>query len=823
VRPTGGDANGGALGSDAGTAPSDRRLGLKQAEAEAGRTAAALKERENRLVEAQRLARLGSWSVEAATGVQVWSDELYRLWGFEPQSFEPDMARLFDRLHPEDAEPVREACLAQMATPVPWAGEFRVILPDGTTRWLETRMAPLEDDAGTVVGAHGITQDITERKVAEEQVRFRADLLEAVGLAIVGTDLSGSITYWGPGAENLYGWTAQEVLGRKIADVVAAASDEQDRIEARTRLGRGERWAGTLERGRRDGSRFLAQLTTTPVLDGSGQLVGNISIGADVSLREQASAELARARDHAIEASLLKSHFLANMSHEIRTPMNGVLGMTELLLTTALDTRQREYAEIVHTSGDALMTILNDILDLSKIEAGRLDLEYVDFDVAAVIEDVAELFASQAHAKGLELVTSMGGDVPAAVRGDPGRLRQVLSNLLGNAIKFTSRGLVMVTATVDRSEGNATTLRLQVDDTGIGIDEQQAARIFEPFIQADSTTTRQYGGTGLGLTITRQLVELMGGECGVDSEVGVGSSFWCTVALQGARHISTSTRSQKDSQLGGMRVLVVDDNPTNGAVLEGYLLAWGMNVVGTGSGMEALDAARAAEATGQPFALALIDQSMPTMNGLELANAFAVDPALAGTAVVLLTSSDDDGEPAGSADIAAHLPKPVRREHLRRCLHEVIVGAQATADPPSAETARTGRGRVLLAEDNAINQQVALAMLEDGGYQVDVVDNGVEAVSAVRARRYDAVLMDCQMPRMNGVEAALAIRAEEGGRRRAPIIALTAGAMPEDRDRCLAAGMDDYVSKPFRKGDLLAVVARWAANDTPEGRVDGTP
>ena len=618
------------MGSDAGTAPSDRRLGLKEAEAEAGRTAAALKERENRLAEAQRLARLGSWSVEAATGAQVWSDELYRLWGFEPQSFEPDMARLVDRLHPEDAERVREAWLAQMTTPVPWAGEYRVILPDGTSRWLETRMAPLENDAGTVVGAHGITQDITDRKAAEEQVQFRADLLEAVGQAIVATDLSGYITYWGPGAESLYGWTAQEVLGRKIADVVAAASDEQDRIEARTRLGRGERWAGTLERGRRDGSRFLAQLTTTPVLDGSGQLVGNISIGADVSLREQASAELARARDHAIEASLLKSHFLANMSHEIRTPMNGVLGMTELLLTTALDTRQREYAEIVHTSGDALMTILNDILDLSKIEAGRLDLEYVDFDVAAVIEDVAELFASQAHAKGLELVTSIGADVPAAVRGDPGRLRQVLSNLLGNAIKFTSRGLVMVTATVDRSEGNATTLRLQVDDTGIGIDEQQAARIFEPFIQADSTTTRQYGGTGLGLTITRQLVELMGGECGVDSEVGVGSSFWCTVALQGARHISTSPRSEEDNQLGGMSVLVVDDNPTNGAVLEGYLLAWGMNVVSTGSGMEALDAARAAEATGQPFALALIDQCMPTMNGLELANAFAVDAGTCG-------------------------------------------------------------------------------------------------------------------------------------------------------------------------------------------------
>jgi two-component system sensor histidine kinase/response regulator len=776
-----------------------------------------------KLADAQRLAGLGSWSLDAATGQQVWSDELYRLWGFEPHSFEPDMVRLVNRLHPDDADRVRHAHLAQTTAPEPWAGEYRVLLPDGTARWLATRIAPLKDESGTVVGAHGVSQDITERMAAEEQARFHADLLGAVGQAIVATDLRGCISYWGPGAESLYGWTAEEVLGRKIAEVVATASDEQDRIEARRRLARGERWAGTLERGRRDGSRFLAQLTTTPVLDGNGHLVGNISIGSDVSLREQARAELERARDRAIEASLLKSHFLANMSHEIRTPMNGVLGMTELLLATELDARQREYAETVHSCGDALMTILNDILDLSKIEAGRLDLEYVDFDVAALIEDVAELFASQAHAKGLELVTAIGDDVPAVVRGDPGRIRQVLSNLLGNAIKFTSDGLVMVTATVDPSEGNTTTLHLQVDDTGIGLDGEHAARIFDPFTQADSTTTRQYGGTGLGLTITRQLVELMGGECGVDSEVGVGSSFWCTVAVRRERHTSMAPRSEQDNELAGTNILVVDDSPANRGVLEGYLRAWGMNVVTTGAGREAIDAARAAEAAGRPFALALIDLCMPTMNGLELANALAVDPATAATSMMLLTSSDNDGEPAGTSTFAARLPKPVRRRQLRSCLRDVIVGARETAGTSPAEAALTGRGRLLLAEDNAINQKVALAMLESGGYCVDVVENGVDAVSAVRTRRYDAVLMDCQMPTMDGVEAALAIRAEEGGRWRAPIIALTAGAMPEDRDRCLAAGMDDHVSKPFRKVDLLAAVARWAGDNTPEGRVDDTP
>ncbi|MDP1804357.1 MAG: PAS domain S-box protein, partial [Acidimicrobiales bacterium] len=465
---------------------------------------------------------------------------------------------LLERLHPDDAETVRHAALAQRTQREPWEGEFRVLLPDGTVRWLATRTAPLMDHSGTIVGAHGTSQDITERKVAEEQVRFQAHLLEAVGQAIIATDLSGRIRYWGPGAEKLYGWSTQEVSGRTMAEVVPPKADGEDRAEALRRLARGEPWAGTLERGRRDGSRFVAQLTTTPLHDDTGRLVGNISICSDVSLREQARAELERARDHALEASLMKSRFLANMSHEIRTPMNGVLGMTELLLATSLDARQREYAETVQASGDALLAILNDILDVSKIEAGHLVLESVEFDVAAMIEDVAELFAGQAHAKGLEFGVSIGDDVPPAVRGDPGRLRQVLANLLGNAIKFTATGSVKVSATAKSTDRGGTTLRLQVDDTGIGIEEAQAARIFEPFAQADATTTRQFGGTGLGLTITRQLVELMGGECGVDSRVGVGSSFWCTVVMTGARFRPASV-----SEAGRTSVPKVDDNLTD--------------------------------------------------------------------------------------------------------------------------------------------------------------------------------------------------------------------------------------------------------------------
>jgi PAS domain S-box-containing protein len=783
------------------------------------RVDAALRESGNRLGEAQRLAHVGSWSVDAATGTRVWSDELYRLLGHEPQEFEPSLERLLDRVHPDDASRVRRAFLAKLSQPEPWEGEYRVVLPDGAVRWLASRTEPVLGDTGEIIGAHGTSQDVTDRKAAEERLRFQAHLLGAVGEAIVVTDLSAKIVYWGPGAEKLYGWRAQEVIGRRIMDVIPSGPGAPDRAAVRAHLAGGEPWAGMMDRTRRDGSTFVAQLTVTPVFDDAGLLAGNISICSDVSVREEAKAELERARDHALEASLLKSHFLANVSHEIRTPMNGVLGMTELLLGTSLDARQREYAETVRTSGDALLAILNEILDLSKIEAGHLELESIDFDVAAVVEDVAELFAGQAQAKGLELVISIADDVPAAVRGDPGRLRQVLSNLLGNAVKFTATGLVMVSARAEHAAGNGTTLRLQVDDTGIGIEADEAVRIFEPFAQADSTTTRKYGGTGLGLTITRQLVELMGGRCGVDSEVGVGSSFWCTLALPASRSDVPVRPRPTDNSLGGTDVLVVDDSSANRVVLEGYLRGWGMDVMATGSGVAAIDAAKRAAAAGRPFALALIDMHMPAMNGLEVARALSADPATAGTSTVLLTSSGEGGEvgPLGPADIAAQLTKPVRRDRLHRCVGDVIVAGRARATAPPAEAQVPRRGLVLLAEDNLINQKVAVAMLESGGYRVDVVADGMHAVTAVRARDYDVVLMDCHMPQMDGFQAATAIRADEGERRRAPIIALTAGAMQEDREHCLAAGMDDHLAKPVKKDDLLAAVARWVGDGTAAG------
>jgi PAS domain S-box-containing protein len=719
-----------------------------------------------------------------------------------------------DFVHPKDRQATLDetAKLFNGATTVDFVNRY--LTRGGEWRWIEWNAKVAAGDQLIYATA----RDVTERMRAELRVRFQAGLLDAVGQAIVATDLTGAITYWGPGAEAIYGWTEQEVLRRNIADVLPPMSPDGP-AEMTDAPARGQSRTHVRELARRDGSTFLAEITDTPVLDDDGRMVAGIGISTDVTAREEANAELAQARDQALQASVVKSNFLANMSHEIRTPMNGVLGMTELLLDTALDPRQREYAETVRTSGDALLTIINDILDLSKIEAGGLELESIDFDLTGVIDDIAELLAGPAQAKGLELVVDVPDDVPA-LRGDPGRLRQVLTNLVGNAIKFTSVGHVKVSARVVEAAEDRTAVRLQVDDTGIGIDADQAGRVFEPFAQADSSTTRQYGGTGLGLAITRQMVEMMGGHLALESQVGAGSSFGFVLSLPRALADVVSPAPADVDGLRGARVLMVDDNATNRIVLNEYLTGYGMTVEEADFGFTALDAARRAVAAGRPFALVVSDMHMPGMTGVELATALAADPKIAGVPMVLLTSSGDDREmgPARLAGISDRLTKPVRRDRLRASLALVLGGAGLATAAAAAGSPSTGdgghapsRGRVLLVEDNLVNQKVAAAMLGGGGYLVDLAVDGEEALRAVQARDYDVVLMDCQMPRMDGYQAAAAIRTWEGEGRHVPIVALTAGAMEEDRVRALAAGMDDYLAKPVKKADVLAAVGRWQA------------
>jgi PAS domain S-box-containing protein len=721
-----------------------------------------------------------------------------------------------DALTLELLRPGLEAALAgEEAAPV-------VIERDPLGRTLSVHFAPYALVDGRVDGALVHWQDVSDLRAAERARRqaeslFRRAFDEApIGMTMVSPE--GHFLRVNQAICKTVGYSAEELLGLRFRDITHA-SDIEDELEQARRMLDGEiaRFEKEKRYLRKDGTEVWCRLSVSLLRDELGEPLYFVSQIEDISERKRAEHDrremerrLRESREQALSASRLKSEFVANMSHEIRTPLNGVVSMSELLLATELSDEQRQYAQVTATSAHALMHVIDDILDFSKIEAGKLEILHEDFAIEAVVAEVCEIVGAKAREKRLELAYTIDPDVPAVLRGDGGRVRQVLMNLVGNAVKFTSTGEVVVRAALAHGDR----LRIEVSDTGIGIDASQLRHLFQPFSQADATTTRRYGGTGLGLSIARQLVELMDGQIGVESTPGEGSTFWVELPCQPGTAAEPDT-SPRD--LTGIRVLIVDDNATNRLILEQQTAGWGMIPQSADSARLALELLYRAVDAGRPFALALIDDAMPGLDGLALAQQIERSPRLRSTRRVMLSSASSPPVASAHLGVDAVLVKPVRQsvlfDQIVRCLNAAPRSDSAPKMPLAASQASADAPRVLVAEDNEINQFAAVRMLEKLGFSVDLAANGQEAVALAEGSRYAAIFMDCQMPELDGYEATAAIREREGALRRTPIIAMTANTMTGDRERCLAAGMDDYLAKPLSMERLIQVCERVNAGE----------
>lgn len=816
-----------------------------------------LRSSEEKLRQGLGAANIGLWDWHTETNEVRFSREWKSQLGYKDTELPDAFETWEDRLHPSDHARAIGYVQKYLAHPDgEYQQDFRLRHKDGSYRWIEARASFVTEPTGQRVRLLGSHTDITARKQAEEALR--ASELRLRCTLDVATDglwdwnLSTKLAYYSPSWIRLLGLEDQEIPLNNIVDWKSRIHSEDlpwvDQalsehlagqtasyiVEHRVRHRSGE-WKWFSMRGKvvqwDEQSHPLRMMGT--MTDITERKLSEEALAQAAQDLEKKNIELAEARDKALDAAKMKAEFLATMSHEIRTPMNGVIGMTGLLLDTTLSSEQRELAETVRRSGEHLLDIINDILDFSKVEAGKLDLEGLDFDLRTTVEDAISLIGERAYSKGLELAYLVQGGVPTALRGDPGRLRQILTNLVGNAIKFTERGEVVVMISAEAtpashpvSRASYWMLRFEVTDTGIGLTSEQRAKLFQPFTQADGSTTRKFGGTGLGLAICKQLVEMMGGQIGVNSVAGQGSTFWFTAKFD-VQPEGNQAAVQPQAALKGRRILVVDNHITTRKMLEHQLREAGILCEGVEDGDQALDHLRSAAEQGSPCDLVIMDMQLSGMDVLDVARRIKAEPRISLTCLILQTSwgRRGDAKAAQDAGFAAYLTKPIRQSQLHECLSLVLANSSSAAPTgaqPAAplitrhslsEVQARSRGRILVAEDNPVNQKVAVKMIEKLGYRVDVAGNGREAIEALERIPYAIVFMDCHMPEMDGFEATRAIRCREAGGRRIPIIAMTANAMQEDRQQCLAAGMDDFLSKPVAGKALAATLNRWLPQD----------
>ncbi len=712
---------------------------------------------------------------------------------------------------------------------------YEIIRADGTRCTVEANISLIRDAEGKPVGFRGVSRDVTERLRMEEELRnsqaLYRSLVEGLPLSLLVKDREGRFITANQQALAVMQKSQEEIVGRTDWELFPADLAEKYRRDDLQVMQEGKILRCIEQHQKPDGERIYVEVLKTPVKDAKGAIVGVQVVFWDVTERVNYQEQLRIAKEAAEAASRTKSEFLANMSHEIRTPMNGIIGMTELALDTDLTREQREYLTMIKSSADSLLTVINDILDFSKIEAGKLDLDLVEFHLHDELGDMMKMLALRAHQKGLELVYAIQPEVPEVLLGDPDRLRQVLVNLIGNAIKFTEQGEVVLRVVLESQTEDQVYLHFVVTDTGIGIPPEKQRAIFEAFVQADGSTTRRYGGTGLGLTISSRLVEIMGGRIWVESPLygaissgngsnrpesplgGPGSAFHFTARFGWRSGALARPRPASPTGLQGLRVLVVDDNATNRCILKEILTNWQMLPTTSNSAPAGLQALEQAQAAGEPFALLLLDVHMPEVDGFTLVEQIRQRRELAETKIVMLTSASqrDDAARCRQLGIAVYLSKPIRQSELLEAISAALGTSPQTESllPVERHTLRESQRRlnILLVEDNSVNQRLMVRLLEKQGHHVVVAGNGHEALAALERESFDLVLMDVQMPEMDGFEATAAIRQrEQATGTHIPILAMTAHAMAGDRERCLKAGMDGYVCKPVQIQALLAAI-----------------